>query len=75
MEVSSTGVHGIFNGPALIILLILTLLLIKGTQESATVNSIIVFVKLAIVLLFIGIGWQFINPANHVPYMIPPRSS
>jgi APA family basic amino acid/polyamine antiporter len=47
------------------------MLLIKGTQESATVNSIIVFVKMAIVLLFIGIGWQFINPANHVPYMIP----
>ena len=71
MEVSATGVHGIFNGPALVIQLLLTLLLIKGTQESATVNSIIVFIKLAIVLLFIGIGWQFINPANHVPYMIP----
>ena len=71
LETSVSGVHGIFNGPALIILLLLTMLLIKGTQESATVNSIIVFVKVAIVLLFIGIGWQFINPINHVPYMIP----
>lgn len=71
LEVSATGVHGIFNGPALIILLLLTLLLIKGTEESATVNAIIVYVKVAIVLLFIALGWGFINPSNHVPYMIP----
>jgi APA family basic amino acid/polyamine antiporter len=62
---------GMMNAPALVILLLLTLLLIKGTQESATVNMIIVFVKVAIVLLFIAIGWQFIKPENHTPYMIP----
>jgi APA family basic amino acid/polyamine antiporter len=69
----SAGVlhQGIMNAPALIILLLLTLLLIKGTQESAVVNMIIVFIKVAIVLLFIAIGWQFINPANHTPYLIP----
>jgi APA family basic amino acid/polyamine antiporter len=38
------------------------------------VNSIIVFVKVAIVLLFIGIGWQFINPVNYTPYMIPDNT-
>lgn len=63
--------HGIVNGPALIILLALTLLLIKGMQESAIVNSIIVFIKVTIVLLFIALGWKFINPQNHVPYIIP----
>lgn len=69
----STGVlrSGIMNAPALVILLLLTLLLIKGSQESAIVNMIIVFIKVAIVLLFIAIGWQFINPANHTPYLIP----
>jgi basic amino acid/polyamine antiporter, APA family len=69
----STGVlhSGIMNAPALIILLLLTLLLIKGSQESAIVNMVIVFIKVAIVLLFIAIGWQFINPANHTPYLIP----
>lgn len=71
LEVSTTGVHGIINFPALVILLLLTMLLIKGTEESATVNAIIVFTKVAIVLLFIAVGWQFINPANHVPYLIP----
>jgi APA family basic amino acid/polyamine antiporter len=63
--------RGIVNAPALIILLLLTMLLIKGTQESAMVNMVIVFIKVAIVLLFIGFGWQFIKPENHTPYLIP----
>ena len=62
---------GIMNAPALVILLLVTLLLIKGTQESAMVNSIIVFVKVAVVLIFIALGWKFINPANYIPYLIP----
>jgi APA family basic amino acid/polyamine antiporter len=65
-----TGVHGIMNVPALFILFVLTALLIRGTKESALVNGFIVLLKVTIVLLFIGIGWQFINPANHTP-MIP----
>ncbi len=70
-ETSLDGVSGIMNLPALFILLILTLILIKGTQESATVNAVIVFVKVAIVLLFIGLGWSFINPSNYTPFFIP----
>lgn len=65
------GVHGIINLPAIFIILVLTLLLIKGMAESALVNNIIVILKVAIVLLIISLGWQFINPANHTPYMIP----
>ncbi len=70
-EASASGIHGIVNAPALLILLLLTLLLIKGTQESAFVNAIIVFLKVAIVLIFIIIGWQYIKPENHIPYLIP----
>ena len=62
---------GIINLPALLIVVLLSLLLIKGTQESATFNAIIVVVKVAIVLIFIAVGWQFVNPANHTPYLIP----
>lgn len=62
---------GIINAPALLILLLLSLLLVKGTKESASVNTIIVIVKVTIVLVFIAVGWKFINPANHTPYMIP----
>ena len=69
----SAGVlhQGMINAPALIILLLITLLLIKGTQESAIVNAIIVFIKVGIVMIFIAVGWQFIRPENHTPYLIP----
>ncbi|MDQ6807876.1 MAG: amino acid permease [Verrucomicrobiota bacterium] len=70
-KAAETGVHGMMNLPAVAILLVLSLLLIRGTKESAFVNGIIVVLKTAIVLLFIGIGWGFINPGNHTP-MIPP---
>jgi len=73
--VNGVSHHGIMNIPALVILLLLSLLLIKGTQESATVNAIIVILKVAIVLVFIAIGWQYINPANHTPYLIPDNAS
>lgn len=65
------GVRGIVNIPALFILVALTAILVRGTKGSATVNGVIVVVKVAIVLLFIALGWQFINPANHTPFMIP----
>src|SRR5579871_5526583 len=75
IEVSDAGVRGIINVPALFIILILTALLVKGTQESATVNGIIVAIKVTIVLIFIVIGWRFINPANHTPFFIPPGTA
>lgn len=63
--------NGIINAPALLILLALTLLLIRGTQESAIVNAVIVFIKVAIVLIFIVVGFQFIDSSNYTPYLIP----
>ena len=66
---AGTGVHGIMNIPAVFILLLLTMLLIRGTQESASVNAVIVVIKVSIVLLVIAIGWGFINPANHTPFI------
>jgi APA family basic amino acid/polyamine antiporter len=63
------GVTGIVNIPAIVILFLLSALLIRGTQESAFVNSLIVVTKVAIVLVVIAVGWGFINPANHTPYI------
>ena len=71
LQTSATGIHGIVNAPALVILFLLTLLLIKGTSESATVNAIIVAVKVTIVVVIIALGWKFISPANHTPMLIP----
>ena len=70
----TSGVHGILNIPAVFILLLLTLLLIRGTKESAFVNGLIVILKVSIVLLVIGIGWHFINPANHTPFIPAPAT-
>jgi basic amino acid/polyamine antiporter, APA family len=66
--------HGFMNIPAVFILALLTALLIRGTQESAFVNSIIVVLKVSIVLLVIGLGWGFMNPANHTP-LIPAATT
>jgi APA family basic amino acid/polyamine antiporter len=63
------AVHGIMNLPAVGILLLLSLLLIRGTQQSAFVNSLIVVVKVSIVLFVIALGWGFINGANHTPFI------
>lgn len=67
-----THEHGIVNLPALGILIVLTFLLVRGIQESALVNTLIVILKIVIVLLIIGLGWSFIDPANHTPYIPPP---
>jgi APA family basic amino acid/polyamine antiporter len=74
LETSADGVSGIINIPALFILLILSLILIKGTQESAVFNAVIVVVKVSIVLIFIAVGWQFIKPMNYEPFMIPENT-
>lgn len=60
---------GIVNLPAIIIVCLLSLLLIRGTQESSIVNNILVVLKVAVVVLFIALGWQFIDPANHTPFI------
>jgi len=68
-QVSAAGEHGIINLPAFFIVAVISFLLIKGIQESAIVNGIIVVLKVAIVILIIILGWNFINPANHTPYI------
>ena len=71
---ANAGAHGIMNIPAVGILLVLSALLIRGTQQSAIVNSLIVITKVAIVILVILIGWGFMNPANHTPYIPAPTT-
>jgi APA family basic amino acid/polyamine antiporter len=68
------GAHGIMNIPAVVILLLTSLLLIRGIHESATVNNIIVIMKVAIVVAVIVVGWGFMNPANHTPYIPAPTT-
>jgi len=60
---------GIINLPAVFIVILMSLLLIKGTEESAKVNAVIVTLKVAVVLVFIFVGWKYINNANYKPYI------
>lgn len=60
---------GIVNLPAMIIILLITGLLIRGTSESSTVNNIIVAIKIAVILFFLVVGFGRVNPANWSPFL------
>jgi APA family basic amino acid/polyamine antiporter len=64
---TSTG--ALFNLPALFIIALITALLVVGIRESASVNAVIVFLKIAVVLIFIGVGFAFIKPALWKPFI------
>ncbi|RYF16077.1 MAG: amino acid permease, partial [Flavobacteriales bacterium] len=48
---------GIVNLPAILIVCLLSFVLIRGTKESATMNNILVIIKISVVLVFIALGW------------------
>lgn len=73
-EAGNVIATGIINIPALLIVLVLTIILIRGTKGSAALNSIIVIIKVAIVLVFIAIGWSYIRPENHTPFVPDPTT-
>lgn len=59
---------GIVNLPAVLVLFVITLLLMKGVSESAKLNNILVVIKLAVVILFIVVGVGHVQPANWNPF-------
>ncbi len=61
----------VVNLPAMLLVLLLTSLLVLGIRESAALNNVIVFVKVAIVFLVIGFGFMFVNSDNWHPF-VPP---
>lgn len=60
---------GVVNLPAVFIVVLMSLLLIKGTRESAFVNAIIVGLKVLVVGIFIFLGWKYIHTENYTPYI------
>jgi APA family basic amino acid/polyamine antiporter len=66
-------VTAVFNLPAVAITALVTWLLVRGVKESATVNSLIVFVKVAIILLVIATGAAFLHREHYTPF-IPPNT-
>ncbi|SFV11118.1 amino acid permease [Pseudoduganella namucuonensis] len=63
------GVRTLLNLPALLIMLALTAMLSWGVRESARVNSVMVAIKIAVILLFIAVGARHVEPANWRPFM------
>ena len=63
---------GLINLPAVAVVIAVSLVLVRGIRESAGVNNFIVVLKVAVILVFIAIGWGYMQPANHVP-LIPPN--
>jgi len=57
------------NLPAVAIVILMTIVLVVGIQESATVNNVIVVLKVGIILLFLGVGIQYIRIANFTPFV------
>ncbi len=60
---------GLINLPAFLIIAFLTGILVLGVKESARFNTVVVILNISIILLFIFVGINFINPANYQPFM------
>jgi APA family basic amino acid/polyamine antiporter len=67
-DIFAPGWHFGFDIPAFVIVLLLTVVLVRGIRESARTNNIMVLVKIAAILLFISFGMSFIHPSNYHPY-------
>jgi basic amino acid/polyamine antiporter, APA family len=68
--INPPGLHGgIINLPAVLIIVLITALLIWGVRESSQFNTGIVAIKLFVIMLFIGIGINYINPLNYQPFL------
>jgi basic amino acid/polyamine antiporter, APA family len=61
-----TGAY--FNVPAFAIIIILTVLLVRGMSESSTANNIMDVIKLGAIMVFLVVGATFIQPANWTPF-------
>jgi APA family basic amino acid/polyamine antiporter len=67
----TAGPHagGIINLPAVAIIFVVTGLLLLGTRESATLNAVLVVIKIAALLVFVAVALPAFQPANFTPFM------
>lgn len=64
-----TMIQGIVNLPAVFIVFVISALLMVGIKESARTNAVIVVIKVTVVLVFIALGYFYINRANYTPFI------
>ena len=63
------GWHFGFNWPAFLIVMLLTMVLVRGIRESAETNNVMVVVKIAAILIFVSFAARYIQSGNWVPFM------
>jgi len=68
-DLYAPGLHFGFNFPAFLVVMLLTVLLVRGIQESARTNNVMVLVKIAAILIFVFAGMEYIHPANWHPFI------
>jgi APA family basic amino acid/polyamine antiporter len=64
---ATTG--AVANVPAMLLIAVLTALLVAGIRESSRFNNVVVFIKVLVILLFIGFGVAYINADNYSPFL------
>jgi APA family basic amino acid/polyamine antiporter len=62
------GLHFGFNFPAFLVVMILTVILVRGIRESAEANNVMVILKIAAILAFVIVGAHYVNPGNWHPF-------
>jgi APA family basic amino acid/polyamine antiporter len=67
--VDGSTVQGWINLPAVLIIIFITAIIIRGTKGSALYTGIVVALKIGVVIVFIALGWNYINADNYVPYI------
>ena len=67
-DIFAPGWHAGFDFPAFVVVLLLTVVLVRGIRESARTNNVMVLVKIAAILLFVSFGISFVHPANYHPF-------
>ena len=67
-DIYAPGWHAGFNIPAFLVVLLLTVVLVRGIRESARTNNVMVLVKIAAILVFCFAGLSFLHPGNYHPF-------
>jgi APA family basic amino acid/polyamine antiporter len=67
-DIYAPGWHFGFNIPAFLVVILLTVVLVRGIRESAQTNNIMVLIKIIAILAFVLVGLHFIHPTNYHPF-------
>jgi APA family basic amino acid/polyamine antiporter len=63
------------NLPAVLVMAVITVVLVRGIRESAAVNTALVVVKVAVVLVVVAVGWWYIDPGNWTGIPVTARDT